>query len=72
MEDIIARSVKRAFCRHGADNSLEFITVRTDTGFTVKATQTICKKCLEDLGASLIDNNRLIVAEFERAFCRSP
>jgi hypothetical protein len=48
MEDVTANTTKRVVCRHGADNWLRFESTRTDAGYTYKATECICKRCLED------------------------
>jgi hypothetical protein len=57
------RSSRRVICKHGADNSIEFVTVRTDAGYTVKATQAICKLCLDEIGADLAKNTRAVVLD---------
>jgi hypothetical protein len=49
MDDVTVNSTKRVVCRHGADNWLRFESTRTDTGYTYRATECICKACLEEL-----------------------
>lgn len=71
MDDVTAKSSRRVICKHGADNSIEFVTVRTDTGYTVKATQAICKLCLDELGADLAENNRVVVLDLGRRLQQS-
>lgn len=66
MGDVTSRYPRRVVCKHGAECTLEFVTTRTNTGFTVKATQNICKLCLDELGADLAANNRAIVMEIGR------
>jgi hypothetical protein len=49
MDDLTVQSITRAVCRHGNDISIKFVTTRTDTAFVLKATETICPRCLDDL-----------------------
>ncbi len=71
MDDITVKSARRVVCKHGADNSIEFVTVRTDTGYTVKATQAICKLCLDELGVDLAENNQAVVLDLSQRLQRS-
>jgi hypothetical protein len=65
-------TTKRALCVHGAVNSLKLETIRTETGYTCKATQKICEECLRELGADLTENNRVVVATMARGLQRFP
>jgi hypothetical protein len=70
MDDLT--TTKRALCVHGAVNTLTLKTVRTDTGFTVKASQAICQECLRELGADLAKNNLVMVDTMARGLQRIP
>ena len=54
MDDIKVQTTKRVVCRHGADNYLTFETTRTETGYTVKATECICKACLAEMARGFV------------------
>lgn len=42
-------TTKIAVCNHGADNSLRIVTDRFENKFTVKVTESICSRCLEEM-----------------------
>lgn len=60
MEDVTVKTVHRAVCRHGNTNTLKMESVRTDTGYTMKATEETCQACLRDLAFSILHQQRTI------------
>lgn len=49
MDDVQVTTTKRVVCRHGADNWLRFESTKTETGYIYRATECICKACLEEM-----------------------